>query len=87
MIHQATPSTRVERITHRMLEKNAQALEVVYSDSPYNDARVERRLTLTLNNGMLTATRGTGRTIDNLEEVLETAYQNIISVTPRTVRA
>ncbi len=89
MIHQAAPSTRVERITHRMLEKNAQALEVVYSDSPYNDARVERRLTLTLESGKLTATRGTGHAVASheLENVLEVAYQNVITVTPRRVEA
>ena len=58
MIHQtAQATTRVERSTHRMLENNTQALHVTYSDSPYNDARVERRLTLTLEAGKLTATR------------------------------
>ncbi len=89
MIHQATPTTRVERITHRMLENAVTTLHVTYSDSPYNDARVDRRLTLTLENGKLTATRGTGHIVESqaLEQVLEVAYQNIISVTPRRVEA
>jgi hypothetical protein len=91
MIHQAPQSltTRANRIAHRMLENTVTALDVTYSDSPYNDARVERRLTLTLENGTLQATRGNGQAVANhdLEAVLEVAYQNLATVTPRRIEA
>lgn len=82
-------TSRVERITARMNQAAVSVLEVTYSDSPYPDARVTRRLTIALENGTLQATRGNGQSIPAccLENVLETAYQNIITVTPRQVGA